>query len=313
MKKMAVIFAGQGAQFVGMGKDLAAAYPECKALFDKADQVLGFSISKLCFEGPIEELTKSNNCQPAIFVSSVACFTALKKEMPALVPAGTAGLSLGEWSALHAAGVLSFEDTIRILEARGRFMQQACEERQGGMVSVIGLGMDKLQEVCKATGVEIANLNSEEQTVLSGEKKAIEAAAAAATAAGAKKTVVLNVAGAFHSSLMASAAGKLKDFLGNITFAQPVMPVLSNATGRPHGTPQEIKDNMVRQVTSSVQWVSCVKSFKESGITGYAECGPGKVLSGLIRRIDKDAALHDIQDAATLQKAVTALKVWTAA
>lgn len=309
MKNISIVFAGQGAQAVGMGKDLAGAYPECKALFDKADAALGYGISKVCFEGPIEELTKSNNCQPAIFVTSIACFAALGKEMGgALSFKGTAGLSLGEWSALHAAGALSFEDAIRILEARGRFMQEACEERQGGMVSVIGLPMDKLQEVCKATGVEIANLNSEEQTVLSGEKTAILEAEKAAKAAGAKKTVVLNVAGAFHSSLMASAAGKLKEFLAGTTFRSPQVPVVSNVIGRPHGSPQEIKDNMVRQVTSPVQWVSCVRWFKENGTAGYVECGPGKVLSGLIRRIDKDATLHDIQDAVTLQKAVAALK-----
>ncbi|MBA4386720.1 MAG: [acyl-carrier-protein] S-malonyltransferase [Verrucomicrobia bacterium] len=309
MKNISIVFAGQGAQSVGMGRDLAGAFPECRALFDRADAALGFSLSKVCFEGPIEELTKSNNCQPAIFVASMACFTALKKELGgSLEYNGMAGLSLGEWSALHAAGALSFDDAVRVLEARGRFMQQACEERQGGMVSVIGLPVDKLREVAMATGVEIANMNSEEQTVLSGAKNAIDEAAKAATAAGAKKTVVLNVAGAFHSSLMASAAGKLRDFLGSISFVQPSAPVVSNVTGRPHGSPQEIRENMVKQVTSPVQWVSCVKWFKENGTTRYVECGPGKVLSGLIRRIDKDAGLHDIQDVATLQKAVAAFK-----
>ena len=303
MKRM-VVFAGQGAQAVGMGKDLAEAYPECRALFQKADDVLGFSLSKLCWEGPIEELTKSNNCQPAIFVTSVACLAALRREAPGLVIDAMAGLSLGEWSALHAAGVLAFEDALRILEARGRFMQDACAQREGGMVSIMGaVSIEKLKEICAATGVEIANINSPEQVVLSGPKTAIPEAEKMAIAAGAKRAIVLNVAGAFHSSLMAPAAAQLDGFLKTVTFKAPAIPVVANVTGQPHGGPDAIRQAMVQQVTSSVRWVESVQWALAQGIRTFAECGPGKVLSGLIKRIDKDAAACDVQNAETAKKA----------
>jgi [acyl-carrier-protein] S-malonyltransferase len=302
------IFAGQGAQFVGMGKDLAQAYPECRRLFARADEILGYSLSTICFEGPLEELTKSNRCQPAIFVTSIACWTALGRECPALPAAGAAGLSLGEWSALHMAGALTFEHALRILEARGRFMQEACEEREGAMVSVIGLPVEKLREICSATGVEIANFNSPEQTVLSGSRQGIREAEKLATGAGAKRAIVLNVAGAFHSSLMASAAAKLEKLLAGTEMAAPRIPVVSNATGLPHGGPDDIRREMVRQVVSPVQWLACVGWFKSRGVDTYVECGPGKVLSGLVKRIDSAAKLFSIQDSATLKKVADDLK-----
>jgi len=305
MKEKAIVFAGQGAQAVGMGKDLADASPACRALFEKADEVLGFKISKLCFEGPIEELTKSSNCQPAIFVMSTACWKAFSDKAGSVPVKGTAGLSLGEWSALHMAGALTFEDTLRVLQARGRFMQEACEEKKGGMVSVIGLAEDKLKEVCSKAGVEIANLNSADQTVLSGEFTAIQAAEKLAKEAGAKKTIVLNVAGAFHSKLMASAAGKLNDFLAKVQIQQPRIPVVANATGMPHGGPEDIRREMVKQVTSSVRWISCVNWFKDNGVTDYVECGPGRVLSGLIKRIDAGSTAVSISDVPSLDKAVS--------
>lgn len=305
MKEKAIVFAGQGAQAVGMGRDLADAYPECRALFDKADEVLGFKLSKLCFEGPIEELTKSSNCQPAIFVTSIACWKAFSAKAGSVPVKGTAGLSLGEWSALHMAGALSFEDTLRVLQVRGRYMQEACEEKKGGMVSVIGLAEDKLKEVCGKAGVEMANLNSADQTVLSGEFTAIQAAERLAKEAGARKTIMLNVAGAFHSRLMASAAGKLDAFLVNIKFNQPGIPVVANATGMPHGGPGDMRRVMVQQVTSSVKWMSCINWFKNNGVSDYIECGPGKVLSGLIKRIDAASVAVNVSDVATLDKAVT--------
>lgn len=304
MKEKAIVFAGQGAQAVGMGKDLSDAYPECKALFDRADEVLGLKLSKLCFEGPIEDLTKSGNCQPAIFVTSIACWKAFSARAGSVAVKGTAGLSLGEWSALHMAGALSFEDTLRVLQARGRYMQEACEEKKGGMVSVIGLADDKLREVCANAGVEMANLNSADQTVLSGEFGAIQAAEKLAKESGAKKTIMLNVAGAFHSRLMASAADKLKDFLAKVDIHQPGIPVVANVTGMPHGGPDDIRREMVRQVTSSVQWISCVNWFKNNGVTEYLEFGPGRVLSGLIKRIDAAAVTTNVSDVATLDKAV---------
>ncbi len=303
----ALVFSGQGAQFAGMGKDLAGAFPECRALFRKADEVLGYSLSALCFEGPVEELTKSNNCQPAIFVTSAACHAALAAKAGGLPAVGVAGLSLGEWTALYVAGALSFEDTVRVLSARGRFMQEACDERQGGMVSVIGLPADRLQDVARSAGVEIANLNSPEQTVLSGEKARIPEAERLAVEAGAKKTVVLNVAGAFHSSLMASAARRLEAFLAGVAIGSAGVPVVSNVTGVPHGDPESIRRAMVRQVTETVRWTDCVGWFKGQGCSEYVECGPGRVLTGLIKRMDGAAALHNVQDIPTLEKAAAAI------
>jgi [acyl-carrier-protein] S-malonyltransferase len=256
----------------------------------------------------MEELTKSNHCQPAIFVTSVACRRALELSVEGPAPVGMGGLSLGEWTALHLAGALTYEDTLRVLEARGRFMQDACEEKDGGMVSVIGLSMDALQEICSATGVGIANLNSPGQTVLSGERQAIESAAERAKAAGAKRAVILQVAGAFHSPLMQSAAERLDAFLKDIPIETPCVPVAANVTGKPHGGPGDICSTMVKQVTQSVDWVSCVQWMKGVGAEEYVECGPGRVLSGLIRRIDPDGSTCHVQDAATLEKAVEALK-----
>jgi len=301
MSSKAILFAGQGAQAVGMGKDLAETYPECKALYDTANEVLGYRLSDICFEGPVEELTKSNHCQPVIFVTSIACYKALCLEVGEPEMIGSAGLSLGEWSSLHMAGALSYEDALRVLEARGRFMQEACEERDGSMVSVIGLGMDQLKSICEATGVEIANLNSSEQTVLSGERAGIERAEALAKEAGAKRAIVLNVAGAFHSSLMHSAADRLAEVLQGIDIQTPRIPVIANVTGQPHGAPDEIRAAMVKQVSSSVHWRSCVEWFMDKGVTEYIECGPGKVLTGLIRRIDTAASLQNVQDLATLR------------
>lgn len=304
MGSRALVFAGQGAQFVGMGKDLAEAYPECWALFDRADKILGYELSKICFKGPIKELTKSNNCQPAIFVTSIACYKALCLEAGDFGFKGAAGLSLGEWSALHMADALTFEDALRVLEARGRFMQEACEEHDGAMVSVIGLSIDKLKEICSAASVEIANINSAEQTVLSGGRGEIEAAERMAKDAGAKRVIVLNVAGAFHSSLMASAATRLEQVLSGVKISRPCIPVVANVTGRPHGGTDEIRRDMVKQVTSPVQWLSCVRWFRDNGVTEYVECGPGKVLSGLIKRIDSEAVIHSIENCETLGKTI---------
>ena len=302
MNKTCVVFAGQGAQFTGMGKDLAEAHPQCRALYESADRILGYSLSRLCFEGPDAELTRTDRCQPAIFVTSIACLTALRLEAENIAPVATAGLSLGEWSALHMAGALSFEDTLRLLEARGRFMQEACDQREGGMLSVMGLNADAIKKVCDTAGVEISNFNSPVQTVLSGERNRIAKAEELAKAAGAKKTVPLKVAGAYHSSLMEPAARRLEAMLAGVTIRKPELPVVSNVTGKPHGAPEEICRAMVRQVTSPVQWVAGVEWLRSIGVTDYIECGPGKVLSGLISRIDSAAAVRNIQDVPSLRK-----------
>jgi len=307
MSKAAIVFAGQGAQFVGMGKDLADAYPSVRALYEEADSVLGYSLSSLCFQGPLEDLTKSNHCQPAIFVTSVACYRALQERVPDLDPVAMAGLSLGEWSALHAAGVLRFADALRILQVRGAAMQAACEEQPGGMVSVLGLGRADLEEICRQAGVEMANLNSEEQTVLSGPKAGIAKAEVLAREHGAKRAIVLEVAGAFHSSLMQSAVEKLEAVLGGVVITPPAIPVVSNVTGAFHGDSESIRCEMLRQVTGSVHWYEGVGTMTAAGADTFVECGPGKVLTGLIKRIAQGANLLHVQDVASLDAAATSL------
>jgi [acyl-carrier-protein] S-malonyltransferase len=302
----AVVFPGQGAQAVGMGRELAEAVPESRALFDRAAEVLGYDLAKLCFEGPIEKLTDSSHAQPAIFVVSIACLRAFESRARGAAFAASAGLSSGEWAALCAAGAISFDDAVRVLRARGEFMQEACRERPGAMTSVLGLAEGELDRVCAESGAEAANFNSPEQTVLSGPKDAIERAERLAATAGARRVLRLNVAGAFHSSLMESAARRLDEFLRGIPFLSPRFPVVSNVTGLLHGSPDEIRRLMVRQVTSSVRWVSCVRTLQQAGIRRYVECGPGKVLTGLVRRIDKEAAVHNIQDRSSLEATVGA-------
>ncbi len=299
-----ILFPGQGAQAVGMGRELAEGLPECRELFAKASGILGFDLLKLCVEGPIEELTRSCNTQPAIFVVSVAARTALAQAMGGMLSvAGAAGLSSGEWAALHEAGVVSFEDVVRVLKARGQFMQEACEATPGGMLTVMGLTLDKVQEVAAASGLEVANLNSPVQTVLSGHADRIAAGEAAAKAAGAKRALRLTVAGAFHSSLMQPAADRLAEFLKDVPFNSPRVPVWSNVTGKPHTTPDEIRRKMVEQVVSSVRWTDCFADMAAAGMTAGFECGPGTVLSGLSKRIVPEASVKSIFDLAGAQEA----------
>jgi [acyl-carrier-protein] S-malonyltransferase len=305
MSDKVCIFAGQGAQVPGMGKDFAED-AELGALFARANAVLGFDLAKVCFEGPAEELTKSNICQPAIFTVSVAAFRAFQKRYPQVSFKMAAGLSLGEWTALHVAGVLDFESALKVLEARGRFMQQACEEQESGMISIMGATPEQIKTICDKAGITVANINSDAQVVLSGLKTGVAAAAAAAGELGVK-SIPLTVAGAFHSPLMASARTKLAAVLESVTFQAPTLPVLANVTGAPHsGDPAAIKDAMLRQVTESVRWADCVKTAMNAGLKDFVEFGPGKVLSGLIRRIDKTAAVANVSDKASLETAVTA-------
>lgn len=301
-----LLFPGQGAQAVGMGRELADGLADCRALFDRASEIMGFDLLKLCVEGPIEELTKSCNTQPAIFVVSAAARAALAREAGGtLAVAGAAGLSSGEWAALYEAGVVSFENTVRILRARGQFMQEACEAAPGGMLTVIGLTVDQVREVAKASGLEVANLNSPVQTVLSGPADRLAAGEAAAKAAGAKRALRLTVAGAFHSSLMQPAADRLSGFLQDVEFRAPTCPVWSNVTGQPHGAPDEIRRRMVEQVVSSVRWTDCFAGMAAAGMTQAFECGPGTVLAGLAKRIVPEAAVHNIFDLAGARAAAT--------
>lgn len=291
--KIAAVFAGQGAQTIGMGRDLYEAHSECRGIFAKANSVLGFDITKVCFEGPAEDLLKTSNCQPAIFTVSVACLEALKLRRPDLAFTAAAGLSLGEWTALYAAGVITFEQGVRILEARGRAMQEACEEQQTGMVSVMKLPYSKIEEICAKSGAVMANINSEEQIVLSGTSAQVTAAEKLTAEAGGR-AVVLNVAGAYHSPFMASASLKLARVLSIENFSAPQFPVYSNVTGKPHSNPDSIRAEMVAQVTAPVRWMDTVKNISAAGADAFIEFGPGKALTGLIKRISKDAAAMNV-------------------
>jgi [acyl-carrier-protein] S-malonyltransferase len=283
-----------------MGKDLAEADPAARARFDQAAQALGWDVSRVCFEGPEEELTRSDRAQPAILVHSLVCFEAFRAKRPDVRFSAAAGLSSGEWTALTAAGVLPLEDTLRILQVRGRAMQAACERRPGGMMSVLGLAPEVLAEICAKSGAEIANLLSPEQTVLSGTAEALTAAETLAAGRGVRKTIRLNVAGAFHSTLMREAADELAAALATVRFQAPAFPVYSNVTGKPHGSPDEVREAMKAQVYSSVQWVRTIQALRAGGVADFIEMGPGRVLSGLIKRIDKTSNLHNIQDLAGL-------------
>ncbi len=303
-----LLFPGQGAQAVGMGRELAEGLPACRALFDRASAVLGFDLLALCVAGPLAELTKSSNAQPAIFAVSAAARAALAHYAGGpLAVAGAAGLSSGEWAALHEAGVVAFEDVVRILRARGQFMQEACEAAPGGMLTIIGLTLDKVQEIARTAGLEVANMNSPVQTVLSGPADRIPAGEAAAKAAGAKRALRLTVAGAFHSSLMRPAADKLAEFLAGIELRAPRCPVWSNVTGQPHTTPDEIRRLMAAQVYSPVRWTDCFAAMAATGLAAGCECGPGTVLAGLAKRIVPAAAIASIFDLAGAQAAAKML------
>jgi [acyl-carrier-protein] S-malonyltransferase len=301
------VFAGQGAQKPGMGLDFASADAEILALFDKANAVLGFDLKKICFEGPEDELMKSNVCQPAIFVVSYASYLALQKRRPTSF-ACAAGLSLGEWGALCAAGVLDFDATLKVLEARGRFMQEACEATPSGMIAIVGASAEQLAALCEATGCTVANVNSPAQQVLSGSKEAIAACAAKAKELGIKRAIPLATAGAFHSSFMLPAREKLAPVLDGIAFSAPKFPVLSNVTGRPHSDdPSVIKATMLEQVTGMTNWAADVEAAKALGCGTFVEFGPGKVLSGLIKKIDPALQTANVGDLASLDETAALL------
>lgn len=307
MSKIAFLFAGQGAQSVGMGKDLAEAFPAARALFDEADRILGYKLSSVCFEGPESVLTQTENAQPGIFLVSWVAMRLLQERLPALKPSATAGLSLGEFTALAAAGAMSFEDGLKITRLRGRFMQEACDATRGGMAAVIGLDEGPCREVCEATGMTLANLNCPGQIVISGEADRIPAAVEAAKARGAKKAIPLAVAGAYHSPLMATAQPRLAEALGGIRLQATGVPVISNVTAQPHGSPETIPAVLVDQVTSSVRWEAGMRHLLAQGFTRFIELGPGTALTGFLRRIDKTAQAFNVCDVASLEATVKAL------
>jgi len=300
MTKTALLFAGQGAQVVGMGQDLAAT-PSGRAWFDRANAALGYDLAAVCFQGPEAELTKTEHAQPGIFLVSWVAFQLLRERLPGLEFQSTAGLSLGEFTALTAAGAMSFEDGLRVVRERGRFMQQACEATRGGMAAVIGLEEAPTREVCAQAGVVLANLNCPGQLVISGAAENIGRACELAKAKGARRALALPVAGAYHSPLMASAQPKLAAELARIHLASPLVPVISNVTAQPHQGPDAIRSRLVEQVTASVRWEESMRYLLAQGFTRFIELGPGTALSGFMRRIGKEAQMLNVADGGSLE------------
>jgi [acyl-carrier-protein] S-malonyltransferase len=305
MIKTAILFAGQGAQVVGMGKDLAEKFPSAKAWFDRANAALGYDLAGICFQGPEADLTKTENAQPGIFLVSWVCFQLLKEQNPNLKFDATAGLSLGEFTALTAAGAMSFEDGLRVVRQRGKFMQEACDVTKGGMAAIIGLDEAPTREVCAEAGVVLANLNCPGQLVISGAAEKISIACELAKAKGAKRALPLAVAGAYHSPLMASAQPKLAAELAKTKISTPLVPVISNVTAQAHGA--DISTKLVEQVCASVLWENSMRHLLSQGFTRFIELGPGTALSGFMKRIDKSATMLNVADAASLEAAAMPL------
>ncbi|MBO5612209.1 MAG: ACP S-malonyltransferase [Prevotella sp.] len=292
----AFVFPGQGAQFVGMGKDLYDNNPLAKDLFEKANEILGYRITDIMFEGTDDELKQTKVTQPAVFLHSVISAMCMGDDFK---PEMTAGHSLGEFSALVAAGALSFEDGLRLVYARAMAMQKACEKEPSTMAAIVGLADEKIEDICNSINREgyvvvPANYNCPGQLVISGNVEAINEACAKIKDAGAKRALPLKVGGAFHSPLMQSAKDELQAAIEKTTIHEPKCPIYQNVDGKPHTDTNEIKQNLIAQLTSSVRWTQCVQNMIADGADDFTECGPGKALQGMIARIDKNVAAHGI-------------------
>ena len=289
----AYLFPGQGAQFPGMGKDLYENNTEAKALFDKADEVLGFSLSTIMFEGTAEELKETKVTQPAIFTLSVIMAKLLGEDFK---PTMVAGHSLGEFSALTAVGALDFESALKLVSARAMAMQKACEMKPSTMAAILGLTDEQVENICESTAgvVVAANYNCPGQLVISGEIEAIEAACESAKEAGARRALVLPVGGAFHSPMMEPARAELAAAIEATEFHTPLCPVVQNSVAKAVSDPAEIKQNLIDQLTAPVKWTQSVQQMIASGVTDYVECGPGKTLQGLVKKIDRSTTVSGV-------------------
>jgi len=302
MKKIALLFVGQGAQVVGMGKDLADQFPVAADLFRRADEILARKLTDIAWNGPIEELTKTSNCQPALFVHGLACLSILRELAGNFPIGGAAGLSLGEMTAHAAAGTFDFENGLKLVQKRGSFMDEACAATVGGMAAMIGADENAVRQLADEEDVDVANVNSPGQVVISGELAKVEAAVAVAKEHGIRRATMLNVAGAYHSRLMQSAYEKLGGALAHVVVQPPRFPVVSNVTGMEVRTPVEIRRTLQDQVTGTVRWVDCMERLLDLGCDLFVELGPGGVLAGLLRRTRKDVDVVSVSDAESVRK-----------
>jgi len=286
MVKVAYIFPGQGAQYVGMGKTLYNSFPKAKEIFDQANDILGYDIKKLCFEGPLGELSKTVNSQPAILVHSIAALRALEDSGKDFTPFCALGLSVGEYIALVASGAASYKEGLKLIQQRARFMEEASKQNPGKMVAVMNVELGKVEEICKEAEAEVANLNCPGQVVVSGSPAAINKVVALAQGKYTAKSVILNISGAFHSSLMLPAAEKLSKEIEKVNIKKPAIPMIFNATAKFESDPAIIRKNLVTQLTKRTLWEESIKLAAQKGVTTFLEIGPGKVLKGLMRRIN---------------------------
>lgn len=302
--RLGYIFPGQGVQYVGMGHDFYENFEIARNLFHKANEILGFDIMRLCFFGPIEELTRTENCQPAVFLVSIVALKCLEEYFqmhlgsdykPILNPLAAAGLSLGEYAALVATASISFEDGLRLVRKRGELMEEAARNNPGAMTSIIGLELPQVEEIAKASGVEIANINSPGQIVVAGKLEGIECVEKLAQKKGAKRVIRLNVSGAFHSSLMNSASKRMMIYLQDVKISPPRYNMISNVNAFFARSSQEVKANLVNQLNHTTLWQDTVEVMVDLGITTFLELGPGKTLKGLLRRIDPTLVVYNIE------------------
>jgi len=303
--KTAHVFPGQGSQSVGMGLDLYQNYDSAKAVFEQADKALGFSLSRLCFEGPEEELTQTVNSQPAIVTVSFACFEAARSLNGALPPAAfVAGHSLGEYTALAAAGVLDFATTVYLARERGRLMHEAGQLTPGGMAAIIGLDEAPLAEVCRQSGARIANLNCPGQIVISGARDKLAKAMELVKERGAHRAIPLQVSGAFHTPLMQPAVDGMAAIIAALDFNNPTVPIVGNTTAKPLTTAEAVKEELLNQLCNCIQWQRSVEYMVNDGVSAFIEIGPGKVLAGLIKRIDRGVNIINIGSAEAVRNMV---------